>query len=355
MIRRLLVLAACVLAAPPLHSEDRVEWAKYRFTGRVSAQIARPVESFGYRVVLGSPDGKALEATVIADGSPLPDEARLPVEPRDLSREAAAVLAEPLAASEDLERLSRSLIRNARTVLEAIESVIGYTSRRIKYEPPTGTPETAAGSYESGRGSCVGRSLLAADLLLRAGIPARQVTGILIASTESEVAPAARPFFSAELGGVRHRWIEAYVPGLGWIPSDPGGLSNAVTSRHLPLKSAPGRDFGVLPVERSAELSLSRINLFGTGTTLGRLRASAVEVTALTPLLGSIVLAPVPGKEPAEPSRIARANGKSVRFERVPVGDYKLIWKTADGKVEAASLRVDGPSQIELPTGGGRR
>jgi hypothetical protein len=354
MTRALWTVVAAALLALPVRAETRLDWARYRISGQGATRVIQPVEGPGYRVSFRSPDGRVLEATVAIDGTPLRDEATLPVDPRFLPAEARALLATPPAPHESMDRLGSLLIRNSRTVLEAVEAVIGYTARRIKYEPPSGSVETAVQCQASGRGSCVGRSLLAADLLLRSGIPARQVSGVLIASSAADVAPAARPFFSQELGGVRHRWIEVYVPGLGWVPSDPGGLSNTVTARHFPLKAPPNQGFAIELLQKGPELMLARIDLFGQGATLGRLRATSVEVT-LTQADGAVVLTPVSGSGSTETSRVGRAEGSRVRFDQVPVGDYRLIWKGADGKVEAASLRVDGPARIELPTGGGRR
>ena len=84
-------------------------------------------------------------------------------------------------------------------------------------------------------------------------------TGILVASSPSELTPETRQVFSEEISGVRHRWIETFVPGLGWVPSDPGGLANTVTARHLALPGAPPRDFGLRVLARSPERTLPRL------------------------------------------------------------------------------------------------
>lgn len=244
-------LGACL--AIPAWAADGEEWARYRLHGDKTWQTVRPVENPGYRVRLSAPDGTTLEARVEIDRYPLLDEAPMPPDPATLSPEARAVLAAPRAHDEELERVSAGLVRGTETVLEAVQRVIAFTARRIRYELPTpgGREETAAGTLRSGRGGCVGRSLLAAEILNRAGIPARQVTGVLTAATETELTPDTRAAYSDYLGGVRHRWIEAYVPGLGWVPSDPGGLANTITSRHLALSGPPLRDFQVETVLRS--------------------------------------------------------------------------------------------------------
>ena len=226
---------ACAGMAAAQEGPSPGEWARYRLEGSAPWRYARPVEDAGYRIALSSPDGHSLEARVEVEAAPLTVDAPFPPSPATLSAEGRAVLADPLADDPELDSLSRRLLANAKTTLEAVERVIAFTAHRIRYALPDGSSETASATLRARRGSCVGRSLLAAELLLRAGVPARQVTGILAARRAWELTPESRNVFNAELGGVRHRWIEVFVPGLGWVPSDPGGLANTVTARHLAL------------------------------------------------------------------------------------------------------------------------
>jgi len=235
----LLVLAALQAAG------STVESAHYRLEGAAPWRVVKPVQAPGYRLSFTSPDGLAPDVRVEVDSRALRD-APFPVDRRALPPEARAAL--DAARPPDLvaDRLARLLTVTSRGVLDAVKNVVNFTSRKIKYAAPSpDVEETALSCRRLGRGSCVGRSLLAADLLLRAGIPARQVTGVLVARRPEELTPETRALFNESLGGVRHRWIEAYVPGLGWVPSDPGGLANAVTARHVALTAAPEPDFGV--------------------------------------------------------------------------------------------------------------
>jgi transglutaminase-like putative cysteine protease len=236
------------------------------------------MEGAGYRVALSSPDGRTLVATVEVDGSPLTDTVPYPTDPRALPPEAREILAEPLPADDELEALSRMLLRGATTQLEAVERVVSWVSKRIHYELPSLIPESAATCHRSRRGSCVGRSLLAADLLRRGGVPARQVTGILTALEPGELTGSSQELFNDGISGVRHRWIEVFVPGLGWVPSDPGGLANTVTARHLALPGAPPEGFGLTVLSRGP--SLSRQPREGT---VARPRLRAVEAVDLPP------------------------------------------------------------------------
>ncbi len=269
------------------------EVARYRFHGPSPWRDVRAVENPGYRLSLSTPDGEVLEATVEVDGSPLPDRVPFPVEVSRYPPELRSLLSAG-ERNEEIERQSEFLTRGATTALEAIERIIAFTSRRVTYEPPTGVPETAARCLSLRQGSCVGRSLLAEALLLAAGIPARQVTGILTAAVADELADGTREFFSDAISGVRHRWMEAYVPGLGWVPSDPGGLANTVTSRYLALARAPDPAFAVTILARSADLARPRLSTIGRGVTLARPRVGnsrsgrpAVEAGVPIPPAGS--------------------------------------------------------------------
>ena len=271
----LLLLTGEGIAAPRPRS---VESARYLVEGPEPWRSVRAVEGAGYRVVLSSPDGRSLVATVEVDGAPIADAAPWPVDPRSLPAEARAILSEPLPADDELESLSRLLLRGATTELEAVERVVAWVAKRIRYDLPGLIPESAASCHRSRRGSCVGRSLLAADLLRRGGIPARQVTGVLTARVPGELNGSAQELFNEGISGVRHRWIEVYVPGLGWVPSDPGGLANTVTARHLALPGPPPEGFGLRVLSRGP--ALERLARDGT---LFRPRLRSVEAAGLSP------------------------------------------------------------------------
>ena len=267
--------AALASPAPARAPVAETETAVYHVSGSSPWRQVRAVEGAGYRIALSSRDGVTLDAKVVVDGRPLRDDQPFPLSPASLPAETRGSVSR--RPDEDLDRLSRFLTRGARSPLEAVERVIAYTSRRIRYERPGAEPETASVCLARGRGSCVGRSLLAEELIARAGIPARQVTGILTASEPEELSEEARSFWVPSISGVRHRWIEAYVPGLGWVPSDPAGLANTVTARHLALPGPPAPDFGLAVLSRTVELRRPRLDAVGQGIALGRPRAPAAS------------------------------------------------------------------------------
>ncbi len=131
-----LALALVLLSGPERGSVPRprpVETARYLVEGPEPWGAVRPLEGAGYRVVLSSPDGRSLVATVEVDASPLRDTAPYPVDPRSLPPEARELLTEPLPADDELEALSRMLLRGASTQLEGVERVVSWVSKRIRY------------------------------------------------------------------------------------------------------------------------------------------------------------------------------------------------------------------------------
>ncbi|HQR44727.1 MAG TPA: transcription antitermination factor NusB [Thermoanaerobaculia bacterium] len=274
---RVLALVALLAALPSVAGPggDGREEMLYELIGPAPWRQVRPVEEPGYRVVLSTRDGKSLRATVETDLSPLPDMAAFPLRRAAMPADVRALLEAPRPPDGEADALANRLTADCRSALEAVERVIGYTAAEIRYVLPGPEAETAASTRRSGRGSCVGRSLVAEDLLLRAGIPARQVSGVLVAFSPEGLSPDSRTAWNAGLGGIRHRWIEAWVPGLGWIPSDPGGLANRLTVRHLALEEPPGRRFGVRPAAGTEEAGRPSLPAAGKGSLLARPRWSA--------------------------------------------------------------------------------
>ncbi|MFI5179890.1 MAG: transcription antitermination factor NusB [Thermoanaerobaculia bacterium] len=272
-----LLLLASLLASPlagaPAGGSDG---APYVLSGPAPWRMVRPVEDDGYRIVLSSRDGKTLLATVEIDLHPLPDTAAFPLRRETLPTDAQSALAAARLPDPEADALARRLTGDCRSALEAVERVIGYTAGEIRYALPEGERETADETRRTGRGSCVGRSLLAEDLLVRSGIPTRQVTGVLVATSPEELSPESRAAWSGALGGVRHRWIEVFIPGLGWIPSDPGGLANRVTVRHLALSGPPDRRFGVRPLATADEAGHPALPSAEKGSVVARPRVAAV-------------------------------------------------------------------------------
>jgi transglutaminase-like putative cysteine protease len=94
-----------------------------------------------------------------------------------------------------------------------------------------------------GAGVCQDFAHLLLGVARQRGLPARYVSGYLVAQQMEN------PGFALEevIGGqASHAWVEVYIPQCGWMPLDPT-LGKAVGARHVRI--AYGRDYGdVAPV-----------------------------------------------------------------------------------------------------------
>jgi hypothetical protein len=111
------------------------------------------------------------------------------------------------------------------SALDALVAVVSYASRRIALDEGEQLPQDATSVLRRGRGRCSGRANATVGLLRAAGIPARVVHGVVFEGT--------RPRW--------HRWGEAWLGQLGWLPFDPGAGAGVVSVRYLPCRAVvPG-------------------------------------------------------------------------------------------------------------------
>ena len=97
--------------------------------------------------------------------------------------------------------------------------------KRVAYEVGvTNTHTTAADALKDGRGVCQDHAHVFISAARSLGIPARYVSGYLLAGTGDEPSDA------------NHAWAEAWLDGLGWVGFDP---ANGVcpTDRYVRLAS----------------------------------------------------------------------------------------------------------------------
>ena len=102
-----------------------------------------------------------------------------------------------------------------------------YTQRS---EKGVQTPEE---TLESRKGSCRDFAVLMMEACRSLGIAARFVSGYIFVPNSLN-SPAAQPKLAAEItrgGGATHAWMQAYLPGAGWIDFDP--TNNIIGNRNL--------------------------------------------------------------------------------------------------------------------------
>ncbi|MBU0595482.1 transglutaminase-like domain-containing protein [Candidatus Bipolaricaulota bacterium] len=117
---------------------------------------------------------------------------------------------------------------------ETVEAIYDYVITNITYAGYLADPQGALSCLRNRQGDCTEFSCLMTALCRAAGIPARMIEGV-----------------TNEAGDEVHSWMEAYLPGHGWVPFDPtwgrhpGDREKylaAVTADHIPLVIGIGLD-----------------------------------------------------------------------------------------------------------------
>lgn len=207
--------AATRVAVPVGEATMRARYVVAREDGgRGLALPSHAAHGFSQRARL-LPDGST-EVTVVSVASrhaPAPPAGPMPAGAR-------ATLAGVASIPEDIRLLSAEIAAGASDDWDAATRILTWVSLEIRHadEPPHG--DGAQDALRSRVASCVGRSLLAADLLRSAGIPARTIHGLLATPGSPS------PFFL-------HRFVESWIDGLGWVLSDPGESVLTVDARHV--------------------------------------------------------------------------------------------------------------------------
>lgn len=106
--------------------------------------------------------------------------------------------------------------------------------RRFTYrQQVTGVDSPVDDALASGEGVCQDFAHVMLACVRRLGIPARYVSGYLFHGSGDTSAD-----------GATHAWIEAFLPGLGWVGFDP---TNNVVAGTRHIRVAIGRDYADVP------------------------------------------------------------------------------------------------------------
>jgi hypothetical protein len=95
--------------------------------------------------------------------------------------------------------------------------VLRWIRKSISLEISGSGDQDAVSVLERGCGRCSGLANAAVALLRAAGFQARTISGILI--SDDRIIP--------------HRWLECFLPGAGWVPTDPTMGFWVVSPRHV--------------------------------------------------------------------------------------------------------------------------
>jgi transglutaminase-like putative cysteine protease len=145
-----------------------------------------------------------------------------------------------------------------RPTVETILNFNHWIFDNIEYEARAqGQPHTPQEVLKKGSGSCRDFAALLAETLRQNGVAARLVSGF--------VWEGDKPASEKRASSAMHLWVEACLPGAGWIGMDPtnGALTDhhfiatAVGRRHADVAPISGAYYSSTPVGSSLATSIS--------------------------------------------------------------------------------------------------
>ena len=121
-----------------------------------------------------------------------------------------------------------------RDPLSEVLAINDAIHRRFTYrQQVTGVDSPIDHALETGEGVCQDFAHVMLACVRRLGIPGRYVSGYLFHGSDDTSAD-----------GATHAWIEAFLPGLGWVGFDP---TNNVVAGTRHIRVAIGRDYADVP------------------------------------------------------------------------------------------------------------
>jgi len=249
--------------------------------------------------------------------------ARYPIpEPESCGDPEALSIATPLPVPGEIG----DAVRRTTGSLAVVEHVVRWVSRAIALDEGDIGPQDAASVLRRGHGRCSGRANLSVGLLRSVGVPARVVHGVLL----------------AESGPRWHRWGEAWLGDVGWVPFDPGSSVGVVSVRHLPL-TAPIS--GTLSGVKLESLNGSGFLTLPVRGGLRVLPTEGVTLRCRGELEEAIVVAAL---HAPDGSRWARMGSGEVSFPGLLPGWYRLSWIGSAGILGSAMLRLGNVREVSV-------
>jgi len=315
----LLAVASGWLPRPALADE-----AHFWFPTQLAAQVESGVRS---GLVIGiERDGTGALVTVSSEIRPLGRAPRLaPGHPEATGDLTSLALPTDFVPPKEVAEIGRAGLDVWETTLRVVE----YVSARIALDEADRGAQDVASVLARGRARCSGRANAAVGLLRAVGVPARVVHGVVVGER-----------------AVRwHRWGEAWLGRLGWIPFDPGIAVGALSVRYIPMRGA------------------------GEGTSLDGVRCLGIDERgyAALPVRNRLRLIPIRGAtvrvasaRPAQQfwaalygpdgsRRILRGTSEVV-FSGLLAGSYRLLW-SGGGNVRETEVVVGGEELVRLDLG----
>jgi transglutaminase-like putative cysteine protease len=145
-------------------------------------------------------------------------------------------------SSPELEQLAGEIgatERKGRSPLAYLQDIASGVHRSFSYvKKSTAVNSPIEDALRSRQGVCQDFAHIMIALVRNARIPCRYVSGYLYHSTEN-AHPATY--------GATHAWVEALLPGLGWVGFDPT-IDQLASEQHI--RTAAGRDYADVPPTR---------------------------------------------------------------------------------------------------------